>query len=238
MGMLFVIGCSEKESFLSDNLPENVETDEISQPKRTIYHYETETFEKFIEWVTSEDSKKINDGAFRKLVELYQTNNYVLFPTLSGSKFNKVFVDSNVNLINFVFTNPSIRISFEPIDVEENEEIDTTDISQFMEDKYDVEFNVEKAITDSGVKGNKAKKLKTGYEYDSHYFISKKIKIKDRTKKCVLETKSSEKSDSEHILSFIEKGMIVRIIYYDNDKKEFNFKDLETLVFEKNVLSD
>lgn len=232
---IFAVGCNDKsDSIVKNKKISKSKSESISfleNSNKDRYNYTMKNESELIKWLKKDDSKLINNGAFDNLIDLYiNKEKAILVPVIENNSLNNIFVDSNNNFINYVFTEPSIRVCIEPIDTDGNKGLDTKDIRKFTEQKYKVQLNEEEAVPfDEQVN---SEGIDTGYEYDTYVYIPKKVKFGDEKKDCVLKKKFSEKSDTEYQLLLIEKERLIRIFYYDNRI----LKNFEKITFEeKNI---
>ncbi len=172
-------------------------------------------------WIMQENSKKLNDGAFRDVIETFQAYGFMLFPSIYGEE-GVLSVESHTDFMFFTFDNPGVRIAVKPIDTEENAKYNTSNITRYMKDKYGFEFGKMVATNEL---------MSSGYEYDYQYVTQEFVEMGDGVRECVLERQYSPKSPTCHNLAFIEGGVLVRVIYYDGNNVEID--DLRTLSLER-----
>lgn len=198
----------------------------ISSEDKKIYNYSADSVKEFTNWIMNSESKKGSNGAFEKIIELYRGEcKKLIVPIVNGNEAMRVFVDSNTNTINYVFETPAIRVCIEPMETKENIKYRKSNIRNFMIDKYQIKLN-HKETNGHNEQNNQ------GYEYNKILFQCDEVKIGIKNKNCVVGYMYSEKSSMQHIVNFIEKNVLVRIIYFD-DKKELDLKGIEQLSFQK-----
>ncbi len=193
-------------------------------PPEGISYFTLDSYDEFKTWISEEESKVMEDGAYCVLIETFQTCGYILLPSFHSGEDGKVLVDSSVDFVNFSFDKPGVRVTVESIDVEENADFDISDIAQFTNDKYGYEFNKMLEIEKDP--------LLWGHDYNRRYVREVNLKTGNGTRKSVLSTRYGIKSPTYNRFSFIEEGMLVDIIYY-GDEESIDLKELETLTFEK-----
>ncbi len=240
MIMLFCIsGCNQKKSETVGTQSNNeaVEPKNLS-PSENAYNHSAESIDGFFEWWNGPESKTVNNGAFKRLVELYNDIGYILCPSVEGERVKNVFVDSGVDYINFVFSEIGIRVCIEPLNAEENKDFDSTNIKKFMVEKFDMKLNQKQGIKNELSQNEEIQleQTQTGYEFDTCLYTEKKVKIGGQETECILKTKENQKDNTEHILTFIKDGMLVRIIYYDTKEKKFDVELLKAVSFSKKEL--
>lgn len=230
-----LIGCNKKSETAVNTKAVKEATKIFSEvTDDEIYNYSMRSKVELLNWFNSEQSKEINNGAFSFIVDIYVNNcKYILVPDMGDNEINSIFIDSNNVFINYVFIDPLIRVCIEPLIVEENKNIDITDIKKYTEQKYGIKFNEEESIDLEEQIDSMG--VKTGYEYDSYIYTPITVEFKDGEKECVLRRRSSEKSDTEYTLSFIEEDMLVKIFYY-NSEDDAIFHKLGELSFVKEIL--
>ena len=216
------IGCSKKV----DNTPvSNSMNNEVQKINLTgNYNWMFDDLESFVNWIKDTKSKDAKEGAFLSLIKLYNDMNYVIKPRFCDSECDKVFVDSNISGINYMFLEAGIRVYIEPLLSGEK------DIVKYIKDNYGYSFNEIEA-------GNSSIN-NTDTECEYHYVTKKNVKFYDCERECVLEKQYSSENDTMNKLSFIQEDMLYRIIYYESDDSAFELDMLSQMWFEKLVLSD
>lgn len=221
----------EKNDITIDNKIEKNKISYINSYGNELYNYSTDSISEFTSWIKNIESRESNNGAFKKLVKLYSEEcKRITIPLVKGENATKIFVDSNKNTINYIFKEPSIRICIEPIEIEENNKYRKGDVSKFMVDKYGISLNKKEEIDNIKIRNN------TGYEYNKVLYKCSYIKLGKRNKKCIVGKMFSEKSSMQHIINFIEDDVLVRIIYFD-ENKELDLEEIKKLSFEKILLN-
>lgn len=229
---LILMACSNKvetsNQMTTTNENKNIEC--INSYGKQLYNYSTQSINEFKDWITDVKQKSNYNGAFKEVIDLYCSQYKMIYvPNIEGKQVTKIYVDSNQNTINYVYDDPAIRICIEPINTKENNKYNITDVQKFMEDKYQIKFGKKESIVCDD-------KNKTGYEYSEKLYEYQNIYIGRKSIKCVLCHLNSEKSKKQHIINFIEGDVLVRIIYFDNNKK-MKLEGLETLSFDKITLN-
>ncbi len=236
---LFISGCSQKEIDKVNISAEKENINRNNSPSERAVNYSAESVNEFLDWFNGSKAQTFKDGVFKNLIEKYDNIGYILCPSMEKEKAGRVFVDSNVDFINFVFLETGIRVVIEPLNTETNEGFESTDIKKFMEEKYDIKLDQKQKIENNYGDSSEAilDNPQTGYEYDVNKYTERSIQIGGEEIPCILEKRESEKSDTENILSFIMNEMLVKIIYFENDEKKFDYDSLKTLTFSKKEIN-
>ncbi|MCI9616748.1 MAG: hypothetical protein HFG31_01965 [Eubacterium sp.] len=228
---IILMACSNKvessNQMITTNENKNIEC--INSYGKQLYNYSAQNINEFKDWITDVKQKSNYNGAFKEVIDLYCSQYKKIYvPHIEGKQLIKIYVDSNQNIINYVYDAPAIRICIEPINTKENNKYNITDVQKFMEDKYQIKFGKKESIVCDD-------KNKTGYEYSEKLYEYQNIYIGGKSIKCVLCHLNSEKSKKQHIISFIKENMLIKIIYFDNNEG-IELEGLEKLSFGKELL--
>ena len=228
---IILMACSSKvesnNQMITTNENRNIEC--INSYGKQLYNYSAQSINEFKDWITDARQKTNNDGAFKKIIDLYCSQYKMIYvPQIEGKQFSKIFIDSNQNIINYVYNEPSFRICIEPLHTKENSKYSKTDVQEFMKQKYQIKYDIKETIVYDT-------KNKTGYEYREKLYQHQNICIGEKSIKCVLCHLYSDKGKNQHIISFIKENMLIKIIYFDSNK-EIKLEGLERLSFGKVLL--
>lgn len=234
-----MVGC-DKKSDSATNTETKISVKEgekiYAEADQDIYNYSVADVEELVDTLEDKQSKKMNDGAFSDVIDLYKKEyKHIIVPVMDNQDIYNVFFDSNNVFINYVYANPDMRICIEPIDYEGGENVDKTDIKKYTEQRYDVIFDKEQELPEDEQVNSAG--VYTGYEYDTYIYVTKTVEFKNGKKKCVLQSKDSEKSETEYMLSFFEDNMLVKIFYYGSKDDTINLNTFKKLSFEKEELN-
>jgi hypothetical protein len=224
--MILLCACTDNISDLTNSKVCDNNENEIKKMKMTNnYNYSVEKFEDFVKWIKEYDTKENDDNAFTMLINKYRDMNYLIKPLLWNGDCDKIFVDSNVMGINYIFSKLGIRIYTEPLLYAEN------DIANYIKENYGYSFDKKELIDFQNSKDECSEKN----EFDNEYHYVKKIDVKfaDGERECVLETQYSPEKETVNNLSFIQNDMIIRIIFYGKDDSLSAIKEFSTLSFER-----
>ena len=228
---IIFIACSNKVKLSNQittvNGNKNIEC--INSYGKKLYNYSAQNINEIKHWITDVKQKSNNNGVFKEIIDLYCSQYKMIYvPDFEEKQIKKIFVDSNQNIINYVYDEPTIRICIEPINTKENSKYSKTNVQKFMQEKYQIKFDTKESIVYDA-------ENKTGYEYNEKLYQHQDLNIGAKSIKCVLCHLYSDKSMNQHIISFIKENMLIRIIYFDN-KDGIALEGLEKLSFRKELL--
>ena len=164
---IVLMACSKKvelgNQIITTNEKANIEC--INSYGKEVYNYSAQSINEFKNWITDVEEKSNNNEAFKEMIDLYCSQYKMIYvPNIEGKQITKIFIDSNQNIINYVYSDPSIRICIEPINIKENSKYSKNDVRKFMEEKYQIKFDRQESIVCEDEQN------KTGYEYSEKLY--------------------------------------------------------------------
>ena len=216
--LLILTGCANIESIQTENMQSSLN----NIPQKENYNFKVNSLVEFENWIKSDKAKEQDSRAFENLINEYEINKYYLIPEIDNLRIRNIFVDSNSNLINFNYNDPSFRICIEPLSDKKFNNLNINDIEELIKEKYSIEYNVETKIEDH-----------FSNEYSKQLYLIKEVNLKNKIVKVVIKINKSDNENTENIISFLYNDMLIHIIYYEKDGEKFDINILKDLLFEK-----